>query len=98
MGLFLGLGARDYTLTISTSNSFFSVSMNESSLSFSTRQPAAMLWPPTSAIVCGFAPLNVMTVFSRTSFRFLPVSPTILAETLILSSLYAIPMRIVPSS
>ncbi len=40
----------------------------------------------------------MITVFSKTSFRFRPSCPTILAETLILSSLYAIPIRIVPSS
>ncbi len=39
-----------------------------------------------------------MTVFSKTSFRFRPSCPTILAETLILSLLYAIPIRIVPCS
>jgi len=61
--------------------------MNEFSLSFSTRHPAAKWWPPTSAIVFGFSPLNVVTVFSRTSFRFRPSCPTILAETFILSSL-----------
>jgi len=41
--------------------------------------------------------LNAIIVFSRTSFRFLPSLPTIRAETFILSLLYAIPMRIVPS-
>ena len=65
-------------------------------MSFSTRHPAAKWCPPTSATVCGFSPLNVVTVFSKTSFKFRPSCPTILAETLILSSLYAIPIRIVP--
>ena len=61
--------------------------MNDVSFYFSIRQPAAKWCPPTSAIVSGFSDLNFMTVFSKTSFRFLPSRPTILAETLILSSL-----------
>ncbi len=38
-----------------------------------------------------------MTVFSKISFKFLPSCPTIRAEIFILSSLYAIPIKTVPS-
>jgi len=61
------------------------------------RHPAAKWCPPTSASDFGCLFLKVVSVFSRTSFRFLPSRPTILAETFILSSLYAIPIKIVPS-
>jgi len=85
ISVFKVLGA--YAWIISISKFFLRASTNSDSFSFSTEQPAANWWPPTSAIDSGLSVLNEMIVFSRTSFRFRPSLPTILAETFILSSL-----------
>lgn len=71
--------------------------MNASSRSISSRHPAATSCPPTSTVVSGCSPLSSATVFSSRCLRFLPFSPTILAETLSLSSVvYAIAIITVP--
>ncbi len=70
--------------------------MKEYSFAFSIKHPAAKWCPPTSVIDFGCLILKVVRVFSKTSFRFLPSCPTTLAETFILSSLYAMPINIVP--